>query len=58
MLRTLKKDVEYIMEFNYQRAIKKNMNMIDDEIYSGEEHSNFKFSVISIDNLENIMKMD
>jgi hypothetical protein len=58
VLRTLKKDVEYIMEFNYQRAIKKNMNMIDDEIYSGEEHSNFKFSVISIDNLENIMKMD
>jgi len=53
VLRTLKKDVEYIMEFNYQRAIKKNMNMIDDERYSGEEHSNLKFSVISIDNLEN-----
>jgi hypothetical protein len=56
----LKKDVEYIMEFNYQRAIEKNIKgvMAKEEKYTGEEEANFIFSIVSIDNLKNIMKMN
>ena len=48
------------MEFNYQRAIEKNIKgvMAKEEKYTGEEEANFIFSIVSIDNLKNIMKMN